>query len=168
MGSEAQVDNHLMVDFETLGTSADSILLSAGLVVFNRDEADVDHEYLEFAIVPQLLAGRTVSRDTLNWWKKGNESELYRLTEDGDESLRELVAIVERIKRMHKIKKVWSRGSMDVAILENIGALPFPYYAVRDCRTLDEFMRMEYTNSHHAIQDCHNQIKHVRKVLWNV
>ncbi len=50
--------NDLMVDFETLGTTENSVLLSFGLCLFNRNTGDIlDAVYQEFDVREQISNG---------------------------------------------------------------------------------------------------------------
>ena len=64
--------NHLMIDLETLGTLADSVVLSVGAVKFDLDSDAVDERgfYGSVSIDSNLEAGRRIEEDTLLWWLK--------------------------------------------------------------------------------------------------
>lgn len=65
-----------MIDLETLDTRPSAVIVSIGVVVFNRRDSSVPMKklYLTFGKKEfrdeQILMGRTVSRDTVIWWKK--------------------------------------------------------------------------------------------------
>ena len=64
--------NHLMIDLETLGTAADSVILSVGAVKFDLHSTAIDDHgfYGSISIDSNFDAGRRVSEDTLLWWLK--------------------------------------------------------------------------------------------------
>jgi DNA polymerase III epsilon subunit-like protein len=63
---------HIMVDLETLGTVADSCILSIGAVKFDLDSDVVDDAgfYASVSIDSNLEARRRIQEDTLIWWMK--------------------------------------------------------------------------------------------------
>ena len=61
--------DHVMIDLETLGTTADAVILSIGAVKFNLDGAIDDAAfYGSISIDSCLQYGRRISEDTLIWW----------------------------------------------------------------------------------------------------
>ncbi len=63
---------HIMIDLETLGTRADSVILSLGAVKFDLTSGKVDDEgfYASISIDSNLDLGRRIQEDTLLWWFK--------------------------------------------------------------------------------------------------
>lgn len=61
-----------MVDLETLGTAADSVILSIGAVKFNLDTGEIDNEgfYRSVSIESNLDYKRRISEATMIWWFK--------------------------------------------------------------------------------------------------
>jgi DNA polymerase III epsilon subunit-like protein len=61
---------NVMVDLETLGTVASSVIMSIGAVRFDpeNDAIDDDGFYASISIDSNLLVGRQISEDTLLWW----------------------------------------------------------------------------------------------------
>ena len=64
--------NHIMVDLETLGTAADSVIMSIGAVKFDLEPKKIDDEgfYTSITIDSNLAQGRRIQEDTLCWWMK--------------------------------------------------------------------------------------------------
>ena len=63
---------HVMVDLETLGTTADSVILSIGAVRFDLD-SDKMHDagfYASISVDSNLETKRRIDEDTLIWWLK--------------------------------------------------------------------------------------------------
>jgi len=62
--------NHLMVDLETLGTTADACILSIGAVKFDLDSETIEDDgfYASTSIASNLEHGRRIQEDTLLWW----------------------------------------------------------------------------------------------------
>lgn len=63
---------HVMVDLETLGTSADAVIMSIGAVRFDLETGDIDDLgfYASVSVDSNLELKRRVSEDTLLWWLK--------------------------------------------------------------------------------------------------
>lgn len=61
--------NHLMLDIETLGTSADAIFLSVAGVQFDPMTGALGEKfYKNVTLSSAIEAGRTINADTLKWW----------------------------------------------------------------------------------------------------
>lgn len=63
---------HIMLDLETLGTRADSVILSLGAVKFDLDSDKIDDKgfYASISVDSNLDLGRRIQEDTLLWWFK--------------------------------------------------------------------------------------------------
>src|SRR5574343_1475003 len=63
---------HIMVDLETLGTTASSVILSVGAVKFDlaSDQIDDNGFYASISSESNLDYGRRIQEDTLLWWLK--------------------------------------------------------------------------------------------------
>lgn len=165
VASEARVVD-MMVDFETLGTTEDAVLLSAGVVFFDRETGETIKElYSEFDVIEQLIGGRIVSPETHKWWLKTDKEEFANLLHGSSKDTLGTFAwdVVERME-YYDVKKVWSRGCMDFHILQSL-IDDIPYYMAADTRTLDVFEKMDKKNNHYALDDARNQVEHVMKVL---
>ena len=62
----------IMVDLETLGTTADAVILSIGAVKFDLDTGEIDNEgfYRSVSIESNLDYKRRISESTMLWWFK--------------------------------------------------------------------------------------------------
>ena len=70
--------NAIMLDHETLGTTADSVIMSIGAVKFNLETGEIEPEgfYASVSIDSNLECGRRIQEDTLIWWmKQGPEAQ---------------------------------------------------------------------------------------------
>jgi hypothetical protein len=63
---------HIMLDCETLGTTADAVIMSVGAVKFDLNSKKIDDAgfYASIDIESNLSLGRRVQEDTLLWWLK--------------------------------------------------------------------------------------------------
>ena len=66
------MSKNIMVDLETLGTSADSVILSIGAVKFDLETGEIDNRgfYASVSVESNLSFRRRVSEETLLWWLK--------------------------------------------------------------------------------------------------
>lgn len=64
--------NDVMVDNETLATTADAVILSIGAVKFDLKTGEIDNDgfYRSISIESNLDYKRRISEDTLIWWMK--------------------------------------------------------------------------------------------------
>lgn len=150
----------MMIDFEALGVSGDSVVLSIGIVLFDKDGKIHEELYKEFDPRFQILDGRTVNNDTIGWWRRTNKKEFARLLVNGKDDIAEaLPRMVRMLREKYAIDKVWSRHPMDFEIINSILSEKdqFPFYTFADCSTLDEFVKMDRKNNHNALDDAKNQ-----------
>lgn len=63
---------HIMIDLESLGTRADSVILSLGAVKFDLSSDKIDDKgfYASISIDSNTDLGRRIQEDTLLWWLK--------------------------------------------------------------------------------------------------
>lgn len=68
-----------VLDFETLGTGEDCVVLSLAITPFERDELKTFQEYIgdtiyyKFDVESQVETGRKIDKKTLEWWDKQDE-----------------------------------------------------------------------------------------------
>lgn len=154
---------YLMVDFETLSTQKDALLLSGGFVVFTENEI-LSEDYQQYTVLDQIYDNKHVDQETVEWWHKQSSGELANLLYSGElEAATSIPNVLEDIQRAYDVESIWSRGAMDWDILSEYVELP--YWLHKDCRTLDLLMPMSQTNNHNALADALNQVSHVQEVL---
>lgn len=63
---------HVMIDCESLATTADAVILSLGAVKFDLESGDIDDAgfYASISVESNLDLGRRIAEDTLIWWMK--------------------------------------------------------------------------------------------------
>ena len=64
---------HVMLDYETLGNTPCTTVVSLGLTCFNRSGI-LDKKYFEFDLNHQIKSGRSVKASTLEWWMNQKDS----------------------------------------------------------------------------------------------
>lgn len=169
---------HCMIDIETLGTKANSVVLTIGALRFDpnseTDPTDGLHLYLD--VDEQTAAGRSVSEDTLKWWSEQDEAvrlDVFRA--DGRSGVKQ--ALDELAKFVADADAVWAQGpTFDMIILEDLYAAfgeksPWRFHKVRDSRTLFSVLgdpRGQFPLAHNALVDCYHQAKGVQICMAQV
>lgn len=173
-------------DIETLGIESTTVVISAALLWFNPEEQPDYQKLLNDACFVKLNAkdqierfGRTVNKDTLDWWKTQHE---YVRKVSFDPSPNDLLAedaIQQLNDYMNKYptpakQTMWARGSLDQVAIDSlcikVGKNPITTYNMwRDVRTAVDcftgstngycdvahptFKRHEVIK-HHPVHDC--------------
>lgn len=170
---------HMMVDLETLDTTATSYIASIGAVMFDPN-SDVIGPSLYTVVdlnVPQ--PGRTISSSTVKWWLKQSDSARSELTgQETKFSVRQALdalasfMAIQAAQTGWKVDGVWGNGSdFDNAILidafhkENMQC-PWSFGRNRCFRTIKnmllpkEVVMPERAGTHHnALDDALHQVK---------
>ncbi len=169
----------VMFDLETLDTKPSAVILSLGAVRFDPKGIDiVDFGLmLKFDIDSQTALGRTVSDDTIEWWSKQDPAIQEVAFSEHDRT-----HVNEALDQFHKFvwnsDRIWSQGSFDVNIMEDLyrmlGRPPaWNYWQVRDSRTLFDFIdgKMDRSKHHDAMEDAKEQAlavqRALKKIKWN-
>lgn len=174
---------HVMIDLETLGTSAGCTILSIGAVAFGL--AGVGPE-LHVIISRDSCAknGLAEDQDTLAWWMQQSreaQETLDHATEGGlllNEALMQLTNFMGLVSG-HNLRnvKVWGNGAdFDLPILAAaykksiVGETPWRFFNARCYRTLKNMLPQvpmpERVGTHHnAVDDARTQALHAVKLL---
>jgi len=172
--SEQKKFPHLMVDIESLGTTADSVVLSIGLVPFEMD--GTTGRGVEFfpRIQPQFYK-RRVMWSSVQWWLK--QEQMVRFQQSDAERYKDLKDCMKDLscfceENLSKNFKIWGNG-FDVAMINQIYAeyemeTPYSYKNIFDTRTLvwlSKISTNKYSDEndlkHSTISDCNFQIRFV-------
>lgn len=158
--------NNVMIDIETLGTSADSVILSIAAVEFSREHGDLGRQF--HAKLDPCGQNRRVCTETLKWWAKQPQGAF----EDAMSSDVQLwMGLTGLVKFVPIDAIVWSQGSdFDFKILDNAYdqtrlTKPWKYNAKRDTRTLYDVANFDTRTieregvAHNALDDCKHQIR---------
>jgi len=165
-----------MVDLETLDTEPEGQILTIGGVKFNPFDWSEPHSefYYRFDIDEQEEMGRTTSQSTLEWW--GNQSDDVIQEAFGDQDRTDCRTIMQALKKWYVgCDEIWSQGSMDINMLENMclelgEPVPWAFWSVSDLRTLlkrmprDPRKDMNFA-AHNALEDCKAQVFALRKTF---
>ena len=125
-----------MVDIETLDTRPSAVVLSVGVVLFNRRDQLIPMKklHLQFGTKEfrdeQILMGRTVDKETVAWWKKQEPEAKKVFKEANVETMTEaLEKLTEFLTQGDTNFLVWGNGaSFDntimVSLYESFGMTP--------------------------------------------
>ena len=168
--------NHLMIDLETLGTSADAVILSVGAVKFDLESDKIDDEgfYGSISVESNMDAGRRISEDTLLWWLKQPAAAQAVFHED---KLPLEQALIDLSDWLGDSKwTVWSKGpSFDIAMVEHAYkqfgmSPPWEFWNTRCVRTYMGLPGAKGTQAsdegvkHNALSDAYKQAKTVQMI----
>lgn len=158
----------IMVDLETLGTTADSAIVSVGAVRFDLETGEThDGFYQVISLDSNLSAGRYISPDTLSWWMQ-QEPEARAIFSAPSEPLHD---VLENFARwIHSPDSImWSNGAdFDLPMLAHAYthagiSLPWKYWNSRCFRTYKNLPGAKQTKTpkqgvkHNALADAYNQ-----------
>lgn len=164
---------HVMLDLETLGTTADSVILSIGAVLFDLDAREVakDGFYASISIDSNQDAGRRISEDSLLWWLK-QPAAAQQVFHEAKVTLEDALTDLSDWLG-HDNRFVWAKGpSFDIAMLEHAYKSfhmdpPWKFWNARCVRTyaaLPGASAVKATDlgaKHNALSDAYSQAEHV-------
>jgi hypothetical protein len=165
---------HLMLDLETLATTADAVILSIGAVPFDLEKGVVSEEgfYVSVSIDSNLEYKRRVSEDTLIWWMK-QEAAARQVFMEPKDTLPEALAMLSDFIGETK-PTVWSNGAdFDIPMLAHaftqVGTgIPWEFWNSRCFRTYKNLPGAKNVAGptsdgikHNALADAYNQAHHV-------
>ena len=167
---------HAMADAETLGTKADAVMLSLGVVLFDLDSDEIGETgfYAVFSIDDQLQLGRKIDESTLKWWFEQSKEAQAVFSQPGEPMVDVLLKLNKWLG--HNKRLIWSNGaSFDIPMLEHMYAsvglnAPWEFWNSRCVRTYrslpgaERVARIEPTIKHHALHDAIAQAKTVQAI----
>jgi len=149
VGMKLPVD--VCVDIESLSLSSRAVVTQIGVAAFNRERA-FDPQRVGLKSTFQVLNGRHVDKDTVEWWKSqpgGGAAAFYREdTRDVYDAIEWLRAYIKR----HDARYVWANGTrFDIVNIEGLCedcGISYPwsdlgFRAVLDSRTMRRFFKLE-------------------------
>lgn len=165
---------HIMLDLETLDTSANSIIISIGAVSFNLDGTIHDKIHL---YVQDNDSNSTISIDTVLWWMGQDEdARLAQINADRHPMPTALGIFAGWVDKQGDLAGMWGNGAaFDNVILRsayerNGFAAPWPHRIDRCCRTMKQMFPSVEADTfvgvrHDAMDDARNQALHLCKIL---
>lgn len=173
------MQDQVMIDIETLGTRANSVVLTMGAVVFDLNAAPGQFGEEFYAVLTtseQEVLGRVKDQSTLDWWKKQDATARYAALERKD---RELCG--QALDRLFNILAlgdycVWGNGSdFDNAIVSDLFRTfefetPWAFWNNRCFRTYKAMFKhltgpVQFNGmKHHALDDAKHQAYHLQLI----
>lgn len=168
--------NNIMVDCETLGTTADAVIMSIGAVRFSMDgTVKPNGFYASVSVDSNTALGRRIDEATLTWWMD-QSPEARKVFAEPKMTLP--AALEELLDFVEPDDLVWSNGaSFDIPMLEHAYRQcditpPWKFYNSRCMRTYralpgaDRVARSPV--SHNALQDAFDQAKYLQAIYAEV
>lgn len=171
----------IMIDLETLGTTADAVIVSIGAVRFNLEAGlaaffpcDTDRFYSVVSIDSQ--ASRHISAATLKWWMGQNAQAQAVFAERSIDITLALIGLGAFVLATPGRPNVWSNGAdFDLPMLAHAYrqygvTLPWAPYAGRCYRTYKNLpgaraVTVPRTGEHHnALDDAIYQAQHLQAI----
>lgn len=165
---------HIMLDHETLGTTADAVIMSIGAVKFDIETGKMDDAafYASVSIESNLELGRKIDESTLLWWLKQSpeaQKVFHEPKQTLSSALEDFVDWVDHPKYI-----MWSNGA-DFDLPQILHALrsvgleaPWEFWNHRCFRTLKGLPAAKGLKSppaqHNALQDAVDQAAHAAKI----
>lgn len=167
--------NDIMVDLETLDTSPYCVILTIGAVRFDpKGMGVVERLELRPTIEEQTeIHNRIINEDTIRWWSTQSPEAMEEAMGD-----RGRISFRDCMEQLYKFcwnrRAVWSNGaSFDVVACETAfrqtlteypNPIPWPFYTVRDTRTIYEVTGVSLKDkkygsktTHKAVEDAEHQ-----------
>lgn len=165
-----------MIDLETLGTTADAVIMSIGAVKFDLDSDKIADEgfYASVSVESNLARGRHIDESTLIWWFKQSAEARNVFSE----SKQTLESALEELSDwfQHDRWHVWSNGAdFDIPMLQHAYRqcgmeVPWKYFNNRCFRTFKNLPQSRYAVvqdagvKHNALDDAFNQAVHAQAI----
>ena len=139
----------LMIDFETLGTGPNTMVISLGACFFDLETGQLGPTfYMAFDIEDQQKKGRIFTPATLKWWMSQSGAAKKVFHEQAKPTLEVLQTFSKWVLGQNSVSKIkpWGNGAtFDISIIESLFEqfdvkCPWLYYNVMDMRTFRRFI----------------------------
>lgn len=160
----------IMIDTETLGTTPDSVVLSIGIVAFNRTDTQAR---AHFHLDPASQKDRRIDPDTVRWWmQQSAEARKIFAVEQYDtlDAAENYLAML-----MESNDEIWANDpDFDLTLLRSLfPKTKWPFWKYRSVRTMKALAGKEFLmnipeakfTAHNAIDDAIEQARVVRIIL---
>ena len=169
--------NDVMLDMETLGVTADSVILSLGAVKFDLCSGKIEDAafYASISVESNLDAGRRIREDTLKWWMKQSSAAQQVFFEEKQPLHDVLVSFAEWLGDASKTC-MWSMGAdFDMPMLAHAYTqaglvTPWNFWNNRCARTYKNLpgasaVTMARSGTHHnALSDAISQATYISEI----
>ncbi len=159
---------HVMIDLETLGTSADAVWLSIAAIQFDPYTGQMGERFNVNVDLGQAMKDRKISPSTLQWWLE-QRPEIMKKMFDSPQDLNEALYTFKEWCETLGIDYPWGNSaSFDLGILVNTYTswgieLPWKFYNERCYRTIATLAGIgvikDDKKAHDPMYDCEIQIE---------
>lgn len=171
--------NVIMVDLETLSTSARAVVLAIGVAGFDKNGEDYSY-YSRLDIGRQQILGRKIDESTLEWWMGQDDNARKLFKEDKVETMGALVDLFTELEDKFDLKVMTVLGNganFDITIIEDLCEtfgvrVPWKYRNIACYRTLKELTKsipsckfVREGVHHNALSDAKSQLAHFVKIM---
>lgn len=152
--------DHVMIDVETLDTTPQAVVLSLGLVLFDRGKVYLERQWC--FDVQKEQQDRVVNPDTVRWWMS-QDSSILATARVGIASVEAVFEDIRGIWNDYDVDRVWAKPAhFDIPILESLFAYrhPWTHREVRCMRTVEELVQeraQRPSDAHSALADARAQ-----------
>ena len=167
---------HVMLDCETLGTTASAVILSIGAVKFDLVSNEIDDAgfYASVSIESNLDHGRRIQEDTLLWWLKQEPAAQQVFHEEKTTLEQALVDLSDWFATDDHV--VWSNGAdFDPPLIAHAYSqiqmeVPWKFWNSRCFRTYKNLpgardIRVPSSGvKHNALADAHHQAQTLQAI----
>ena len=180
-------DLGVCIDLETMGVSADAVVLSIAAVAFDTKKISSELELRSHSFVVNCTEAsnfalqRTFDQSTVDWWASQSNEAKMALQEP------EPIHVVQAVKAFdtwvrslpQRVCSVWANSpSFDHVILQHLYKQaglrwPFSYHIERDCRTLKNICGaglefFTFQPKHSALSDVLSEVAMIQLLLQNL
>jgi exodeoxyribonuclease VIII len=181
-------------DIETLGTTANAVILSVGAIAvdssqdYTYDELIENGFYVTLDVKSQVDAGRSIEKDTLEWWGKQGNDAMKVLTPSKDDIpwdqlVNKIFDYFQKVGANPASIKVYSRGShFDFGIMHDLFRvtgdrtpynLPWKWWNIHDSKTVIETLlgqgldvQPEGFIHHNALHDSAREYMNIQTAIY--
>lgn len=170
---------HVMLDLETFGTKAGSVLRSIGAVIFDpRGEGTGAEFYHNIDRESCERIGLTLDQSTVDWWARQSREAQESLLKN-PQPIGVVIMEFHRWFAKNGGEHIWCQGAnFDSVLWEAACAaaqirVPWKFWNVRDTRTVYEMFRFDTKSIerggtyHNALDDAKHQAKCVQMAIRN-
>lgn len=169
----------IMVDLETLATTADAVILSIGAVTFDPHSNEIGNDgfYTAVEMHAQMVMQRRISESTLKFWMEQGPEAKAVFADENKRTLHAALYELEKWVGPDFIGNIWSNGAdFDIPMLAHAYTQmniepPWKFYNTRCVRTLknlpraDRVPRPAFGVKHNALDDAIAQAMHVQAIM---
>lgn len=181
----SEMNYHIMIDIETLGLAADSVVTQIAAVHFTMHPSTftILHDYNVFIdVTDSLKQGQIIEAETLKWWIQSNKSKFEIFLDPKNKCPPETaLSGLKHWMDDRKYDYVWSCGPLfDIGHLENMEQrykveMPWRYSQIRDYRTIRDTVGADYSalplinqDPHDALADAQYQAQHLHHIFKRI